>query len=105
MTVLRSGPLEGIVTASVSLKPGTASAGQDYLATSAFLSFLAGETSKTVTIRDLPPRTRFHVTFWNAHGDGQLIRAPDLSSDAHRTIHVKIPPMSVIALTTLNSEG
>jgi len=63
-----------------------------------------GDSSDVLTIGGLERRRLFHVTLWNAHGDGNLTSGADASSDARGILRVKIPPMCVAALTTLNPE-
>jgi len=50
ITVTRGGSSSGAVSANYSVANGTATAGQDYVATSGTISFAAGETSKTFNV-------------------------------------------------------
>jgi Calx-beta domain len=53
-TVTLSAPVPQTVTVAYATANGTATAGADYVATSGTLAFLAGETSKTVTVLLVP---------------------------------------------------
>jgi len=50
ITVTRGGSSSGAVSANYSLANGTATAGQDYVASSGTVSFVSGETSKTFNV-------------------------------------------------------
>jgi hypothetical protein len=68
--------------------------------------FLQNRADKTeqITLAGFAPRRRPHVTLWNARGDGELTIASDFESDSRGVVQLKLPPMTVSALTTENSQ-
>jgi len=78
LTVNRTGGATGTVTVDYSTTDGTASAGADYTTTSGTLTFLDGETSKTISIPILDDGTleggseTFYVTLSNPTGEATL---------------------------------
>ncbi len=57
VTVTRSGSTTGVTTVNWATTPGTATAGSDYTTASGSLSFAAGQTTATLSVRVLGDRT------------------------------------------------
>jgi uncharacterized delta-60 repeat protein len=78
LTVNRTGGATGTVTVDYATSDGTATAGVDYAATAGSLTFLDGETSKTISIPILDDGTleggidTFSVTLSNPTGEATL---------------------------------
>ena len=81
VTVQRSGGAASGVTVQFATGNGTATAGQDYTATTGTLTFGAGETTKTFTVPILAdqidePNETFTVTLSNVTGGAALGTRP-----------------------------
>lgn len=70
-TVTKCGPASGTLTVNYATSGGTATSGSDFTATSGTLSFLAGDTAKTISVPTIDDSTtenaeNFTVTLSNA---------------------------------------
>jgi predicted extracellular nuclease/Ca2+-binding RTX toxin-like protein len=79
-TVTRSGGSDGTVTVDYTTADGTAAAGSDYAATSGTLTFLNGETSKTITVlvsgdTTFEPNENFTLNLTNPTGGATIADA------------------------------
>lgn len=95
ITVNRLDGATGIVTANFATSNGTATAGSDYTATSGTLTFLQGETSKTVSIpivndNLLESAETVNLTLSNPTGGATL------GTPATATLTINTPPLLLI---------
>jgi hypothetical protein len=60
----------------------------------------ASQTVTSYTIGGLPSSTTFHVSVWNAVGDGRVASMPDVTTDAQGVLAVSAPQQAVFALTS-----
>jgi predicted extracellular nuclease len=107
-TVSRAGDTTGVTTVDFGTANGSAIAGTDYVAASGPITFLAGETSKTVSVTidgdtDVEADETFSVTLSNASGatiaastatgtiindDQSLVKIYDIQGAGHRSSYV-----------------
>jgi hypothetical protein len=57
-------------------------------------------TATSYTIGGLPPSTTFHLSVWNAAGDGRVAPPQDVTTDSEGVVAINVPQQGVFALTS-----